>query len=204
MTMPNTTPFKAQINSLRNSAYLIIGDLGTIAGKVKSLQNKHYSGGELDAVSSALLSTVVKFRGGVFFQNENADSLIARRYDSCMTDALRKADLEQSQLVQIDSLIADAKAVNTKLKQLTLDIEQLKAEQPQAPNIAALYRAATDAAKLCRRINAPLRAIRKDATYSNGISAADGVAGLQVMGQRFNKGTTDKADDKTGANNYEN
>lgn len=187
-----------QISDIRKSAYLIIGALGATAGKVKNLERKYYSFGELEAIHSAMLNAAARFRGGVFFHSPNADKLIANRFDRCAKEASERVTVDQSQLAQIDSLMADAKAVNDMLKQLTLDIEQLKADHPKQYD-DALYWAATDALKECRRAMAPLRAIRKDATFTNGITAADGMAGLQVIGQRFNNGTTNKPQAKTGA-----
>ena len=187
-----------QISDIRKSAYLIIGELGTTAGKVKNLEREHYSFGELEAIHSAMLNAVARFRGGVFFQGANADNAIANRFDRCAIEASAGVTAQQSQLAQIDSVIADAKAIIEMFKQLTLDIEQLKADHPQQ-YVDALYWAATDALKECKRAMAPLRTIRKDATFTNGITAADGMAGLQVIGQRFNNGTTDKQQAKTGA-----
>lgn len=187
-----------QISDIGKSAYLIVGALGATAGKAKSLEREHYGFGELEAIHSAMLNAAAKFRGGVFFKGANADNAIANRFDRCAIEASTGVTAQQSQLQQIDSLRADVKAVNNMLKQLTLDIEQLKADHPKQYD-DALYWAATDALKEYRRVNAPLRAIRKDATFTNGITAADGMAGLQVIGQRFNNGTTNKPQAKTGA-----
>ncbi len=187
-----------QISDIGRGVYLITGALGTTAGKVKSLEREHYSAGELDTIHSAMINTVAKFRGGVFFQRANADNDIANRFDRCREVEASAATIEQSQLAQIDSLIADAKAVIETLKQLVLDIEQLKADHPKQYD-DALYWAATDALKEYRRAMTPLRAIRKDATFTNRITAADGVAGLQIIGQRFNDGTTTKPQAKIGA-----
>lgn len=187
-----------QISDIRKSAYLIIGALGATAGKVKNLEREHYGAGELEAIHSAMLNAAARFRGGVFFQGANADSAIANRFDRCAIEASAGVTAQQSQLAQIDSVIVDAKAIIEMFKQLTLDIEQLKADHPKQ-YVDALYWAATDALKECRRAMTPLRAIRKDATFTNGITAADGMAGLQVIGQRFNNGTTNKPQAKTGA-----
>lgn len=181
-----------QINDIRKCAYLIIGALGTTAGKIKNLERKYYSFGELDSIHSALLAAVIKFRGGVFSQGRNADSAIADRFDRCMLEVSGAVIVEQSQLEQIDSLIADAKSVNEMLKQLTLNIEQLKAEHPQTQDTDALYCAAIDAAKEYRRSMAPLRAIRKDATLANGITATDGIEGLRKIAERFDRVMTDR------------
>ncbi|WP_288998804.1 hypothetical protein [uncultured Psychrobacter sp.] len=179
-----------QISDIRKSAYLIIGALGTTAGKAKSLEREHYSFGELEAIHSAMLNAAARFRGGVFFQRPSADSAIANRFDRCAIEASAGVTAQQSQLAQIDSVIADAKAIIEMFKQLTLDIEQLKADHPKTPDIDALYRAATDALKEYRRINAPLRAIRKDAAITNGITAADGRAGIGEIIARFDSATT--------------
>ena len=188
-----------QISDLKKSVYLIVGALGTTAGKAKSLEREHYGFGELEVIHSAMLNAAAKFRGGVFFQRPSADSEIANRFDRCRElEARAGTAAQQSQLQQINSLMADAKAVNDMLKQLTLDIEQLKADHPKQYD-DALYWAATDALKECRRTMTPLRAIRKDATYANGVPKADGMAGLQVIAQRFDNGTTDKPQAKTGA-----
>ena len=187
-----------QISGIRNDIYLIVGALGTTAGKVKNLEREHYSFGELEAIHSAMLNAAARFRGGVFFQGANADNAIANRFDRCRELEARAATTEQSQLQQINSLMADAKAVNDMLKQLTLDIEQLKADHPHQYD-DALYWAAKDALKEYRRINAPLRAIRKDATITNGITAADGMAGLYKAFNRLDSATTNKPQAKTGA-----
>lgn len=188
-----------QISDIGKSAYLIIGALGTTAGKAKSLEREHYGFGELEAIHSAMLNAAAKFRGGVFFQRPSADSEIANRFDRCRElEARAGVTAQQSQLAQIDSLIADAKAVNDMLKQLTLDIEQLKADHPKQYD-DALYWAATDALKECRRAMAPLRAIRKDATFTNGITAADGMAGAYKAFNRLDSATTNKPQAKTGA-----
>lgn len=188
-----------QISDIRKSAYLIIGALGTTAGKVKNLEREHYSAGELEAIHSAMLNAAARFRGGVFFHSPNADNSIANRFDRCRElEASERVTVDQSQLAQIDSLITDAKAVNNMLKQLTLDIEQLKADHPQQ-YVDALNWAATDALKECRRAMTPLRAIRKDATIINGITAADGMAGLYKAFNRLDSATTNKPQAKTGA-----
>lgn len=186
-----------QISDIRKSAYLIIGALGATAGKAKSLERKYYSFGELEAIHSAMLNAAARFRGGVFFHGANADNAISNRFDRCMLEA-SAATIEQSQLAQIDSLIADAKAIIEMFKQMVLDIEQLKANHPKK-YVDALYWAATDALKEYRRINTPLRAIRKDATFTNGITAADGMAGLYKAFNRLNSATTDKQQAKIGA-----
>lgn len=190
-----------QISGIRNDIYLIVGALGTTAGKVKNLEREHYSFGELEAIHSAMLNAAARFRGGVFFQGANADNAIANRFDRCRELEARAATTEQSQLQQINSLMADAKAVNDRLKQLTLDIEQLKADHPKTPDIDALNWAAKDALKECRRAMTPLRAIRKDATITNGITAADGMAGLYKAFNRLDSATTttNKPQAKTGA-----
>ena len=178
-----------QISDIGKGVYLIIGALGATAGKAKNLEREHYSAGELDAIHSAMINTVAKFRGRVFFQGANSDNAIANRFDRCMLEA-RGVTVEQSQLAQIDSLMTDAKAVNDMLKHLVLDIEQLKADHPQQ-YIDARYWAATDALKECRRAMAPLRAIRKDATFTNGITKADGMAGLYKAFDHLDRATTD-------------
>ena len=177
-----------QISDIGKCAYLIIGALGTTAGKAKNLERKHYSAGELDAIHRAMINTVAKFRGGIFFQGANTDRAIADRFDRCMLEA-SAATVKQSQLAQIDSLRADAKAVNDMIKQLTLDIEKLKAEHPKTPNIDALCLAVADALKECRRAMTPLRIIRKDSTITNGITAADGMAGLYKAFGRLDRAT---------------
>jgi len=187
-----------QITDIGNSVYLIVGALGTTAGKAKSLEREHYGFGELEAIHSAMLNAAAKFRGGVFSQRPSADNTIAGRFDRCALEASTGVTAQQSQLQQIDSLMADAKAVNGMLKQLTLDIEQLKADQPQHYD-DALYWAATDALKECRRAMPPLRAIRKDATFTNGITAADGMAGAYKAFNRLDRATTNKPQAKTGA-----
>lgn len=187
-----------QISDIGKSVYLIIGALGATAGKAKSLEREHYGFGELEAIHSAMLNAAAKFRGGVFFQGANADNAIANRFDRCAIEASAGVTAQQSQLQQIDSLIADAKAVNDMLKQLTLDIEQLKADHPKQYD-DALYWAATDALKECRRAMAPLRAIRKDATFTNGITAVDGMAGAYKAFNRLDSATTNKPQAKTGA-----
>lgn len=188
-----------QISGIRNDIYLIVGALGTTAGKVKNLEREHYSFGELEAIHSAMLNAAAQFRGGVFFQRPSADSEIANRFDRCRELEVRAGvAVEQSQLAQIDSLMADAKAVNDMLKQLALDIEQLKADHPHQYD-DALNWAAKDALKEYRRINAPLRAIRKDATFTNGITAADGMAGLYKAFNHLDSATTNKPQAKTGA-----
>nr|WP_181718463.1 hypothetical protein [Psychrobacter sp.] len=187
-----------QISDIRKSAYLIIGALGATAGKAKSLEREHYSFGELEAIHSAMINTVARFRGGVFFQGANADNAIANRFDRCAIEASAGVTAQQSQLAQIDSVIADAKAIIEMFKQLTLDIEQLKADHPKQ-YVDALYWAATDALKECRRAMTPLRAIRKDATFTNGITAADGMAGAYKAFNRLDSATTNKPQAKTGA-----
>ena len=187
-----------QISDIRKSAYLIIGALGTTAGKAKSLEREHYSFGELEAIHSAMLNAAARFRGGVFFQGANADNAIANRFDRCAIEASAGVTAQQSQLAQIDSVIADAKAIIEMFKQLTLDIEQLKADHPKQ-YVDALYWAATDALKECRRAMSPLRAIRKDATFTNGITAADGMAGAYKAFNRLDSATTNKPQAKTGA-----
>lgn len=187
-----------QISGIRNDIYLIIGELGTTAGKVKNLEREHYSAGELDNIRGAMLNAAARFRGGVFSQRPNADNAIAYRFDMCAIEASAGVTSQQSQLAQIDSLRADAKAVNDMLKQLALDIEQLKADHPKQYD-DALYWAAKDALKEYRRINAPLRAIRKDATITNGITAADGMAGLYKAFNHLDSATTNKPQAKTGA-----
>lgn len=187
-----------QISDIGKSAYLIVGALGATAGKAKSLEREHYGFGELEAIHSAMLNAAARFRGGVFFQGANADNAIANRFDRCAIEASASVTAQQSQLAQIDSLMADAKAVNDMLKQLTLDIEQLKADHPKQYD-DALYWAATDALKECRRAMPPLRAIRKDATFTNGITAADGMAGAYKAFNRLDSATTNKPQGKTGA-----
>lgn len=187
-----------QISGIRKSVYLIIGVLGATAGKAKSLEREHYSFGELEAIHSAMLNAAARFRGGVFSQRPNADNTIADRFDRCAIEASAGVTAQQSQLAQINSLMADAKAVNDMLKQLTLDIEQLKADHPKQYD-DALYWAATDALKECRRAMTPLRAIRKDATFTNGITAADGMAGAYKAFNRLDSATTNKPQAKTGA-----
>lgn len=179
-----------QINNVINNLYLVTGTLGATAGKIKNLERDHYSAGELENIHSALLAAVAKFRGGVFFERENADRAIANRFDRCMVEVIVSTPIEQSQLAQIDSLMTDAKAVNKRLKQLTLDIEQLKAEHPQTQGIDARYWAVKDALKEYRRIMAPLRALRKDATFTNGVTAADGFKGLQKAFDHLDSATT--------------
>lgn len=187
-----------QISDIGKSAYLIIGALGATAGKAKSLEREHYGFGELEVIHSAMLNAAARFRGGVFFQGANADNAIANRFDRCAIEASAGATAQQSQLAQINSLMTDAKAVNDMLKQLTLDIEQLKADHPKQYD-DALYWAATDALKECRRAMTPLRAIRKDATFTNGITAADGMAGAYKAFNRLDSATTNKPQAKTGA-----
>ncbi len=187
-----------QISDIRKSAYLIIGALGATAGKAKSLEREHYSFGELEAMHSAMLNAAARFRGGVFFQGANADNAIANRFDRCAIEASAGVTAQQSQLAQIDSVIADAKAIIEMFKQLALNIEQLKADHPQQ-YVDALYWAATDALKECRRAMTPLRAIRKDATFTNGITAADGMAGAYKAFNRLDSATTNKPQAKTGA-----
>ena len=187
-----------QISDIRKSAYLIIGTLGATAGEVKNLERKYYGFGELEAIHSAMLNAAARFRGGVFFHGANSDNAIANRFDRCVAAVSERVTVDQAQLAQIDSLIADAKAITEMFKQMVLDIEQLKADHPQQYD-AGLYWAATDALKECRRAMAPLRTIRKDATIINGITAADGVAGLYKAFNHLDNATTNKPQAKTGA-----
>ncbi len=99
-----------------------------------------------------------------------------------------------TELEQVKDILTDIANTVEMMGATAGKIKKLEREHHNVGALDAEHFAIVCAVSELRRTIAPLRARRKDAELSNGISPADGIEGLQKIAERFDRVMTDRYD----------